>query len=186
MPNTFIYLFSFFLLADVCPTHAYTLLLLNPVTSNPDTGSEHDHDARCNMPEWQILFFVLTEHISWTCTGYHIDDEYAWILVYPEVLEDQYQENGRWERRWFAKIANLCGWQFIVTNVVTIMIPLWGMIGIWTDKLGWVTCLYGLSSNAHQGMFRPSEFSDFTMLGSSGIVFSSWLHLSAVLWCLYV
>ena len=28
--------------------------------------------------------------------------------------------------------------QFMVTNVVTIMIPLWGMIGIWTTKIGCV------------------------------------------------
>lgn len=27
---------------------------------------------------------------------------------------------------------------FVVTNVVTIMIPLWGMIGIWTNTIGWV------------------------------------------------
>ena len=26
--------------------------------------------------------------------------------------------------------------QFVVTNVVTILIPLWGMIGIWTTKFG--------------------------------------------------
>ena len=26
--------------------------------------------------------------------------------------------------------------QFVVTNVATILIPLWGMVGIWTNKLG--------------------------------------------------
>ena len=26
--------------------------------------------------------------------------------------------------------------QFVVTNVVTTLIPLWGMIGIWTQKFG--------------------------------------------------
>lgn len=26
--------------------------------------------------------------------------------------------------------------KFVVTNVVTILIPLWGMIGIWTQKFG--------------------------------------------------
>ena len=26
--------------------------------------------------------------------------------------------------------------KFVVTNVVTILIPLWGMIGIWTTKFG--------------------------------------------------
>ena len=35
--------------------------------------------------------------------------------------------------------------QFFVTNVVTILIPLWGMIGIWTDKFGYVSDLGRLS-----------------------------------------
>ena len=26
--------------------------------------------------------------------------------------------------------------QFVVTNIVTVLIPLWGMIGIWTNKFG--------------------------------------------------
>ena len=28
------------------------------------------------------------------------------------------------------------GFQFIATNIVAVMLPLWGMIGIWTDKFG--------------------------------------------------
>ena len=31
--------------------------------------------------------------------------------------------------------------QFIATNIVAVILPLWGMIGIWTDKFGWVTHL---------------------------------------------
>ena len=31
---------------------------------------------------------------------------------------------------------NLIRLQFVVTNVVTILIPLWGMVGIWTQKVG--------------------------------------------------
>jgi hypothetical protein len=27
--------------------------------------------------------------------------------------------------------------QFVVTNIATILIPLWGMIGIWTNKFGY-------------------------------------------------
>lgn len=30
--------------------------------------------------------------------------------------------------------------QFVITNVATIFIPLWGMIGIWTTKIGCVRC----------------------------------------------
>lgn len=32
--------------------------------------------------------------------------------------------------------------KFVVTNVVTILIPLWGMIGIWTEKFGLVPLTY--------------------------------------------
>ena len=28
------------------------------------------------------------------------------------------------------------GFQFMATNIVAVMLPLWGMIGIWTDKFG--------------------------------------------------
>jgi len=31
--------------------------------------------------------------------------------------------------------------QLIATNVVAIFLPLWGMIGIWTNKFGWVAHL---------------------------------------------
>ena len=26
--------------------------------------------------------------------------------------------------------------QFTATNIVTVIVPLWGMLGIWTDKIG--------------------------------------------------
>lgn len=35
--------------------------------------------------------------------------------------------------------------KFVVTNVVTIMIPLWGMVGLWTQKFGLVSIV--LSAN---------------------------------------
>jgi hypothetical protein len=31
--------------------------------------------------------------------------------------------------------------QLVATNVVAIILPLWGMIGIWTNKFGWVAHL---------------------------------------------
>ena len=34
-----------------------------------------------------------------------------------------------------------CNDQFIVTNVVTVLIPFWGMLGIWSNKIGWVSTM---------------------------------------------
>ncbi|KAG6369476.1 MFS general substrate transporter [Boletus reticuloceps] len=33
---------------------------------------------------------------------------------------------------------------FVVTNVVTILIPLWGMVGVWTEKFGAYNVVFGL------------------------------------------
>lgn len=38
----------------------------------------------------------------------------------------------------FFFLSNTLYLQFTITNVVTIFIPLWGMIGIWTTKFGYV------------------------------------------------
>jgi hypothetical protein len=31
--------------------------------------------------------------------------------------------------------------QFIATTIIAVVLPLWGMIGIWTNKFGWVADL---------------------------------------------
>jgi hypothetical protein len=38
--------------------------------------------------------------------------------------------------------------QFLVTCVTATALPLWGMIGIWTDKFGWVVCIYSCLARA--------------------------------------
>jgi hypothetical protein len=54
--------------------------------------------------------------------------------------------------------------QFVVTNVVTILIPLWGMIGIWTEKLG------SVSLNLFHDVIIPlTSASGSTTYGSSGL-----------------
>jgi hypothetical protein len=52
-------------------------------------------------------------------------------------LEDQHKENGTATGLFFSRErVDIIIVQFVVTNVVTILIPLWGMIGIWTNKFG--------------------------------------------------
>ena len=70
--------------------------------------------------------------------------QHVWVLVHPETLENQHEEDGGASlvpspRARHAAGANFVSVrQFVVTNVATILIPLWGMVGIWTNKLGCV------------------------------------------------
>ncbi|KAH9002488.1 MFS general substrate transporter [Lactarius hatsudake] len=47
---------------------------------------------------------------------------------------------------------------FIVTNVVTILIPLWGMIGVWTDKFGFHNVWEFWAYNVVFGLFQAPYF----------------------------
>ncbi|EKM59858.1 uncharacterized protein PHACADRAFT_206077 [Phanerochaete carnosa HHB-10118-sp] len=47
---------------------------------------------------------------------------------------------------------------FIVTNVVTILIPLWGMIGLWTDKLGFHNVWEFWAYNVVFGLFQAPYY----------------------------
>ena len=46
------------------------------------------------MPERQVFFQLPTEHIPRSRTSHHVGNEYAWILVFPEILQSQHEENG--------------------------------------------------------------------------------------------
>ncbi|KAI9574371.1 MFS general substrate transporter [Boletus coccyginus] len=47
---------------------------------------------------------------------------------------------------------------FVVTNVVTILIPLWGMIGIWTDKFGFHNVWEFWAYNVLFGLFQAPYY----------------------------
>ncbi|KAH0840203.1 MFS general substrate transporter [Lanmaoa asiatica] len=47
---------------------------------------------------------------------------------------------------------------FVVTNVVTILIPLWGMIGMWTDKLGFHNVWEFWAYNVVFGLFQAPYY----------------------------
>ena len=60
--------------------------------------------------------------------------------MHSAVLEDQHQKDGEsaslFAQSKYTLNTRESWWQFAVTNVVTILIPLWGMVGIWTHKFG--------------------------------------------------
>ncbi|KAG9317758.1 MFS general substrate transporter [Chiua virens] len=47
---------------------------------------------------------------------------------------------------------------FVVTNIVTILIPLWGMIGIWTDKFGFHNAWEFWAYNVVFGLFQAPYY----------------------------
>jgi hypothetical protein len=53
----------------------------------------------------------------------------------------------------------------MATSIVAIVLPLWGMIGIWTDKIGWVTPPLILSKMV---TLRITILEDITTGGSFG------------------
>lgn len=59
------------------------------------SGLEHYWNSRVDLSKRQVLFLILAEHVPRPGSSSHIDDEYARILVYPTVLEDQDKADGK-------------------------------------------------------------------------------------------
>ncbi|TFK43968.1 autophagy-related protein 22-like protein [Crucibulum laeve] len=97
LPYTFIYLFSFFLLADGLNTTG-TLV------------------AICQNDKFSFSFLQNT------------------YLGLAQAITSTMSTLGFWYIQKYYKISTKK--MFVVTNVVTILIPLWGMLGIWTHKIG--------------------------------------------------
>ncbi|KAF9070105.1 autophagy-related protein 22-like protein [Rhodocollybia butyracea] len=98
LPYTFIYLFSFFLLADGLNTTG-TLVSI------------------CQNDKFSFSFLQNT------------------YLGLAQAITSTASTFGFWYIQKYWKIPTKK--MFIVTNVVTILIPLWGMIGIWTNTIGY-------------------------------------------------
>jgi MFS-type transporter involved in bile tolerance (Atg22 family) len=97
LPYTFIYLFSYFLLADGLNTTG-TLVSI------------------CQNDKFQFSFLYNT------------------YLGLAQAITSTAATLGFWYIQRYWKISTKR--MFVVTNVVTIFIPFWGMIGIWTQKFG--------------------------------------------------
>ena len=59
-----------------------------------DLGTQYHRYFGSNMSERQIFFQLPTKYIPKSRTSHHVHDEYIWILVFPEVLQNQHKENG--------------------------------------------------------------------------------------------
>jgi len=119
LPYTFIYLFSFFLLADGLNTTG-TLVSI------------------CQNDKFSFSFLQNT------------------YLGLAQAITSTMSTLGFWyiQRYWKIPTKRM----FVVTNVVTIFIPLWGMIGIWTQKFGFHNVWEFWAYNVVFGLFQAPYY----------------------------
>ncbi|KAG1851413.1 vacuole effluxer Atg22 like-domain-containing protein [Suillus subluteus] len=135
-PYTFVYLFSFFLLADVL----FGCLSPEPRLTFFWTRAEYYRDSRCHLPEQQVRFLVPAKY----------------LLGLSQAIASTISTLVFWyiQRYWKINTKKM----FVVTNVVTILIPLWGMIGIWTEKLGFHNVWEFWAYNIVFGLFQAPYY----------------------------
>jgi len=119
LPYTFIYLFSFFLLADGLNTTG-TLVSI------------------CQNDKFSFSFLQNT------------------YLGLAQAITSTMSTLGFWYIQRYWKISTKK--MFVVTNVVTIFIPLWGMIGMWTEKFGFHNAWEFWAYNVVFGLFQAPYY----------------------------
>ncbi|KAF5333244.1 hypothetical protein D9611_002776 [Ephemerocybe angulata] len=119
LPNTFIYLFGFFLLADGLNTTGTLVAICQ--------------NDKFSFSFLQNTYLGLAQAITSTAS----------TLVFWYI-----------QRYWKISTKRM----FVVTNVVTIMIPLWGMVGIWTQKFGFHNAWEFWAYNVLFGLFQAPYY----------------------------
>ncbi|KAG2141648.1 autophagy-related protein 22-like protein [Suillus cothurnatus] len=119
LPYTFVYLFSFFLLADGLNTTGTLVAICQ--------------NNKFSFSFLQNTYLGLSQAITSTVS----------TLVFWYI-----------QRHWKISTKKM----FVVTNVVTILIPLWGMIGIWTEKLGFHNVWEFWAYNIVFGLFQAPYY----------------------------
>ncbi|KAG2748357.1 MFS general substrate transporter [Suillus brevipes Sb2] len=119
LPYTFVYLFSYFLLADGLNTTGTLISICQ--------------NDRFSFSFLQNTYLGLSQAITST-----ISTLAFWYI----------------QRHWNISTKKM----FVVTNVVTILIPLWGMIGIWTEKLGFHNVWEFWAYNVMFGLFQAPYY----------------------------
>ncbi|KIY52192.1 MFS general substrate transporter [Fistulina hepatica ATCC 64428] len=119
LPYTFVYLFSFFLLADGLNTTGTLISICQ--------------NDKFNFSFLQNTYLGLAQAIPSTLSTFGF-----WYI----------------QRSWKISTKKM----FIVTNVVTILIPLWGMIGIWTNSFGFHNVWEYWAYNCVFGIFQAPYY----------------------------
>ncbi|KAI0941397.1 hypothetical protein AcW1_004878 [Taiwanofungus camphoratus] len=111
-----------------------------------------------------VAFFLLADGLNTTGTLVSIcqNDKFQFSFLYntylglSQAITSTMSTLGFWYIQKYWKISTKK--MFVVTNVVTIMIPLWGMIGIWTDKLGFHNVWEFWAYNVIFGLFQAPYY----------------------------
>ncbi|KAJ8584857.1 MFS general substrate transporter [Rhizopogon salebrosus TDB-379] len=119
LPYTFVYLFSFFLLADGLNTTG-TLVSI------------------CQNDKFSFSFLQNT------------------YLGLSQAITSTISTLAFWYIQRYWKISTKA--MFVVTNIATILIPLWGMIGIWTEKFGFHNVWEFWAYNVVFGLFQAPYY----------------------------
>ncbi|KAJ3553284.1 hypothetical protein NM688_g3695 [Phlebia brevispora] len=111
-----------------------------------------------------FAFFLLADGLNTTGTLISIcqNDKFSFsflqntYLGLAQAITSTASTLGFWYIQRYWKISTKK--MFVVTNVVTIMIPLWGMIGIWTTKLGFHNVWEFWAYNVVFGLFQAPYY----------------------------
>ncbi|KAF8261780.1 vacuole effluxer Atg22 like-domain-containing protein [Lactarius quietus] len=131
-------------------TLALNLSLLLPLKITPNFTNDDAYTIWVSLKQYKELpntfiflfaFFLLADGLNTTGTLVSIcqNDKFAFSTL------------GFW-------YIQRIGRSFVVTNVVTILIPLWGMIGIWTDKFGFHNAWEFWAYNVVFGLFQAPYY----------------------------
>ncbi|TRM67466.1 autophagy-related protein 22-like protein [Schizophyllum amplum] len=111
-----------------------------------------------------FAFFLLADGLNTTGTLVSIcqNDKFEFSFLYntylglSQAITSTAATLGFWYIQKYWKISTKK--MFVVTNVVTMLIPLWGMIGIWTDKLGFHNVWEFWAYNVLFGLFQAPYY----------------------------
>ncbi|EIN11046.1 hypothetical protein PUNSTDRAFT_133100 [Punctularia strigosozonata HHB-11173 SS5] len=111
-----------------------------------------------------FAFFLLADGLNTTGTLVSTcqNDKFSFSFLYntylglAQAITSTASTLGFWYIQRYWKISTKK--MFVVTNVVTIMIPLWGMIGIWTNKLGFHNVWEFWAYNVVFGLFQAPYY----------------------------
>ncbi|KAF9458495.1 MFS general substrate transporter [Collybia nuda] len=111
-----------------------------------------------------FAFFLLADGLNTTGTLVSIcqNDKFSFsflqntYLGLAQAITSTMSTLGFWYIQRYYKLSTKK--MFVVTNVVTMMIPLWGMIGIWTTKLGFHNAWEFWAYNIVFGLFQAPYY----------------------------
>ncbi|KAF7302867.1 Autophagy-related protein [Mycena kentingensis (nom. inval.)] len=141
--------------------------VLPPEASVGDSGNKQTAPASSLLPHtflYLFAFFLLADGLNTTGTLVYIcqNDKFSFsflqntYLGLAQAITSTLSTFGFWyiQRYWRISTKRM----FVVTNCVTILVPLWGMIGIWTQRIGFHNKWEFWAYNVVFGLFQAPYY----------------------------